>query len=202
MCRGYLRTAQREPAGRNAQEHPGLVLALGSTSEGAGMTEFPLIDDGTDWGPKCIECGQFNAGLVGGQAIYPHRRDLYAKNFWLCSCGAYCGCHPNSTNPLGYPAGRETRKARSALHAVLDPLWKGAKQKKKRRNSVYAFLSFKLGIPRSETHSAMFDAAMCARAIEALADFDPCWREQNKLPPRRGTPREFEGLHKRFGNLE
>ena len=48
---------------------------------------FPLIDDGQDFGPRCIECGKAECSLVGGNAIYPHRRDLYEKNFWLCTCG-------------------------------------------------------------------------------------------------------------------
>jgi hypothetical protein len=139
--------------------------------------DMPVIDDGQDFGPRCMECGKCDASLVGGKAIYPHRTDLYEKPFWLCACGAYCGCHPGTENPLGYPAGHDTRRARSALHRVLDPIWKNAvSKKKKRRGQVYAYLSDSLGIPREETHSAMFDAPTCRRAMNALKKFHPDWK--------------------------
>tara|TARA_R100001369_G_scaffold44802_2_gene70942 strand:+ start:992 stop:1480 length:489 start_codon:yes stop_codon:yes gene_type:complete len=151
--------------------------------------DFPLVDDGQDFGPVCIECGEAASSLVGGDVIYPHRQDLYSKPFWLCPCGAYCGCHPNTENPLGYPAGPQTRKARSALHRVLDPLWKGVEgNKHRRRNSIYSFLSFKLDIPRSETHSGMFSVEQCRSAIEALKGYDPQWREnQPKSEDQKGN---------------
>lgn len=142
-----------------------------------GGDSFPLVDDGQDFGPRCIECGKAEASLVGGKAIYPHRRDLYKKSFWLCTCGAYCGCHPGTENPLGYPAGPATRKARSAVHAVLDPLWRNTKRdRKKRRHAVYAYLARELGIPREDTHTGMFDSETCWRAIKALKSFKPAWK--------------------------
>lgn len=134
--------------------------------------DFPVIDDGRDYGPRCLECRQRNSSLVGGKAIYPHRPDLYGKAFWLCACGAYCGCHPGTQSPLGFPCGPTTRKARSALHVVMDPLWTNVQHgKKKRRNAVYSFLAERMGKSRDDTHSAMFTAEECRAAIEHLKAF-------------------------------
>lgn len=50
---------------------------------------------------KCDYCLN-EAELVSGYSIYPHRPDLYHKNFYQCKpCDAWVGCHPNTTNPLG-----------------------------------------------------------------------------------------------------
>lgn len=114
--------------------------------------------------PKCIECGNL-ASLTDGSAIYPHRRDLYAKRFWLCECGAYCGCHGMTTQPLGYPCGPETRKARSAAHAAFDPIWKTGIM---RRNSAYKALADALGIDRKDCHIGMMDADT-ARKVPAIS---------------------------------
>lgn len=139
--------------------------------------DFPLIDDGQDFGPRCVECGKAESSLVDGRVIYQHRPDLAHKSFWLCPCGAYCGCHPGTTNPLGSPAGPQTRKLRSAVHRRLDPLWQNVKHhRKKRRSQVYQHLSEQLGIPREETHTGMFDAETCIRAIRVLEDFCPPWK--------------------------
>lgn len=111
----------------------------------------------------CAECSK-TAHLVGGEAIYPHRPDLYAKSFWRCDCGAYVGCHPGTANPLGYPAGPTTRMARSAAHAAFDPLWKSGKM---RRSQAYKWLAERLGIPASETHISWMDAATAKRVVAA-----------------------------------
>ena len=72
----------------------------------------------------CTDCGCNTPDLVTGAVIYPHRPDLADKPIWLCPCGAYCGCHPGTQDPLGSTAGPETRNARSYVHRVLDPLWR------------------------------------------------------------------------------
>lgn len=109
----------------------------------------------------CMECGD-KAIMVGGKAIYPHRPDLYGKTFWRCQCGAYVGCHPGTTNPLGYPAGATTRRARSEAHAAFDPLWKG---RKGARGDAYAWLSEAMGLPRGETHISWMNAAQARRVV-------------------------------------
>jgi hypothetical protein len=59
--------------------------------------------------PICPKC-RTPARLTRGAEVYPHRLDLREKPFWLCDgCGAFCGCHPNTTRSLGSPADAETR---------------------------------------------------------------------------------------------
>lgn len=109
----------------------------------------------------CMECGNASR-LVGGLVIYPHRPDLHAKKFWMCECGAYVGCHGGTTNPLGYPAGPETRRARSEAHAAFDPLWKG---RKGRRSAMYQWLAGEMGLPPHQTHISWMNAAQARRVV-------------------------------------
>jgi hypothetical protein len=118
----------------------------------------------------CDYCGK-DAPLVSGKTVYPHRPDLYAKQFYQCGpCDAMVGCHPGTTKPLGRLANAELRKAKMAAHAAFDPIWKGGKMK---RGSAYAWLADQLGIRQQECHIGMFDVAMCARVIDACANFNP-----------------------------
>jgi hypothetical protein len=62
--------------------------------------------------PECPYC-QNLAELVGGDIVYPHRPDLHQKQLWLCRpCEAWCGVHPGTTIPLGFPAKKDLRRAR------------------------------------------------------------------------------------------
>lgn len=115
-------------------------------------------------GPICLECGG-EGRLVGGKAIYPHRPDLYAKHFYLCGCGAYCGCHPGTTAPLGHPCGPETRRARSAAHATFDPIWKRGEMS---RAQAYKWLADTLGIDRAECHIGMMTADRAWAVVRAV----------------------------------
>jgi len=55
----------------------------------------------------CNYCGN-NAEMVSGDAIYPHRPDLYHRKFYRCQpCGAYVGCHEGTDKPLGRLANAE-----------------------------------------------------------------------------------------------
>jgi len=74
----------------------------------------------------CCKCDKdVNAELTKGNIIYPHRTDLYNKNFYKCPhCGNYVGCHPGTTRPLGCIPTYEIRLARHRLHDIMDPLWK------------------------------------------------------------------------------
>lgn len=113
--------------------------------------------------PICPYCGQFSL-LVGGQKIYPHRRDLYGKLFFLCEpCDAYVGCHQGTTNPLGRLANAELRAAKKQAHAAFDPIWKSGQKK---RGSAYAWLADQLGIDKRECHIGMMDAETCRRVVE------------------------------------
>ncbi len=148
--------------------------------------------------PTCPACNAI-ARLASGAEIYSHRADLAAKPVWKCDdCGAYVGCHPDTTEPLGTPAGPELRLARMKLHEeMIDPLWKDAwrdpayaghrlaadaskreidKEYRRKqlaisrcaRMRVYAFLAAQLGLTRDQCHTGLFDLATCRRAWLAL----------------------------------
>lgn len=114
----------------------------------------------------CIECGG-TGELVDGKRIYPHRPDLYRKRFYLCACGAYCGCHPGSVVPLGNPCGPETRRARSAAHDVFDPLWKRGQMD---RSSAYKWLADATGIEREKCHIGMMTAEQARLVVRVVRD--------------------------------
>jgi hypothetical protein len=101
--------------------------------------------------PRCIECGK-EAELVYGDVIYPHRADLFSKRFWLCECGAYCGCHGVTSRPLGNPCGRETRIARMAAHDLFDPIWRSREMD---RRGAYTWLAERMGLQPEQCHIGM-----------------------------------------------
>ena len=123
----------------------------------------------------CIECGRA-ASLTSGKRIYPHRPDLYGKRFYLCECGAYCGCHGNTTEPLGYPCGPVTRKARSAAHAAFDPIWKRGQM---RRHAAYKWLSERTGIEPDKCHIGMMTAEQARRVVAICGDAMLAARSEN-----------------------
>lgn len=112
----------------------------------------------------CNYC-QKPAQLVGGDTIYPHRRDLYARKFYNCApCGAWVGCHPGTTKPLGRLADAELRIAKQQAHAAFDPLWRSNVNMK--RKDAYAWLAKQLGIERKRCHIGYFDVETCRRVVE------------------------------------
>jgi hypothetical protein len=118
--------------------------------------------------PICPTC-KTPARLTDGAEIYKHRKDLRWMKFWKCdSCGAYCGCHPGTTKPLGVPAGPDLRRARALLHAKrIDPLWRGARVQGA-RSQVYAYLAAQLGIASRACHAGLFDIEQCRKAWRVL----------------------------------
>lgn len=92
----------------------------------------------------CCKCNKnINACLEKGNKIYPHRPDLYKKNFWVCPhCGNYVGCHGTTTRPLGCIPTYEIKVARMRIHSKLDPLWKNNLVDRK---TLYKLISDKLG---------------------------------------------------------
>lgn len=93
------------------------------------------MDDGRQI--YCCQCSEkVDARLTSGEEIYPHRKDLHEIPFWKCDrCQNYVGCHwktKNPTMPLGNIPTPEIRKARQHIHAILDPLWKSKKIKRRK----------------------------------------------------------------------
>ena len=76
----------------------------------------------------CVKCQKdVEAELITGDIIYPHRPDLYNRNFYKCPfCGGYVGCHPNTTKPLGCIPTVALKMARIRVHDKLDSLWKSS----------------------------------------------------------------------------
>lgn len=132
--------------------------------------------------PLCIECGNA-ASLVGGERIYPHRPDLFSKKFYLCDCGAYCGCHPGSMKPLGFPCGPATRRARSAAHEAFDPIWRDQMMS---RSDAYKWLAETTGIDPEKCHIGMMTEA------EALLTVNVARMYRNQRMTR-GAIAQFRG---------
>lgn len=119
--------------------------------------------------PCCIECGEVSR-LVDGRTIYPHRPDLYHKWFYLCRCGAYCGCHGETKDSLGYPCNGVTRRARSAAHAAFDPLWQRNGLNKMSRREAYAWLAGALEIDPEQCHIGMMDLETATKVPALVAE--------------------------------
>lgn len=120
----------------------------------------------------CPECG---AAMVLRRTAKFKWRDGVGRLFYGCSrwpaCDATHGAHPDG-RPLGIPADKATKQARTLAHAAFDSLrekrgWVGGH---KETHGAYVWLGRKLGIPETEIkekcHVAMFDSATCARVVE------------------------------------
>lgn len=108
------------------------------------------------------------AEIVQGDKIYPHRKDLYSKNFYLCApCGAYVGCHGRTTQPLGRLADRALRSAKSAAHRAFDPIWKSGELN---RGQAYKWLAERMELPSERCHIGMFDVSQCKRVVELCGE--------------------------------
>lgn len=107
----------------------------------------------------CPYCDQ-PAKQVTGEKVYPHRRDLWSKRFYLCEpCQAWVGCY-GSGKPLGRLANAELRRAKMSAHNAFDGLWK---YRGMSRSEAYRWLAEKLGIEQEQCHIGMFDVDQCRR---------------------------------------
>lgn len=92
--------------------------------------------------------------------------------YWCKVCGASVGVHPFSVYPLGTMADDATRKARSAVHAIIDPLWKSGRFD---RSDVYAMMARLTGRRRFHTgelsKQECHDAVAAFRTWETVDDF-------------------------------
>ena len=111
----------------------------------------------------CPYCGQ--------KAEYVDSAEIYGKSYgmvYLCRpCDAYVGVHNGTDTPLGRLANRELRRWRNRAHAAFDPLWQQGPYRC-RRNDAYAWLAEKMGLPKEETHIAMFDVEQCQQVIQIM----------------------------------
>ena len=114
----------------------------------------------------CPVCKK-EAALVTGREVYPHRPDLFGKSFWAClPCGAWAGCHPNSTKRMGRLANAETRRLKQQAHAAFDPLWKTGRMS---RTKAYAWLREAIGLSERDCHIGWMSDADLRRVPVLLA---------------------------------
>ena len=102
--------------------------------------------------------------MVGGDAVYPRRKDLYYKNFWQCpECKGFVGTHKRglSKKPLGCIPDAQMKKARMHIHKILDPIWKSGRTD---RSELYEELSEFIG---EEYHTAELRSVELARDVYA-----------------------------------
>lgn len=109
----------------------------------------------------CCGCNEYvDSELVGGDAIYPHRPDLYQLKFYRCPfCKNYVGTHRqwgrgtdgrrHNIRALGCIPTPELMRARNHIHRILDPLWQGKRPGTRKR--LYKRISDILGY---EYHTA------------------------------------------------
>lgn len=116
----------------------------------------------------CCMCeAETECKLTDGLEIYPHRPDLASLPFWKCGCGGYVGCHhksPEPTKPLGVIVSPEIKRLRQKIHAVLDPLWKS---KRIKRKHLYVRMSECLG---HEYHTAEIRTVQEAQQVLVCAE--------------------------------
>jgi len=109
----------------------------------------------------------------GRQAEYVDTKEIYGKSYgmaYLCRpCDAYVGVHDGTDQPLGSLANWELRRWRNRAHAAFDPLWQRGRFRR-RRNDAYAWLAEKMGLPKEETHIAMFNVPQCKQVIQIMND--------------------------------
>ena len=73
--------------------------------------------------------------LVSGKDIYPHREDLYSKEFWRCpNCGNYTGKYNGEYPTL---ASAYIRDRRRFCHEELKSIWKD----RNLRGKYYGYMS-------------------------------------------------------------
>lgn len=133
----------------------------------------------------CPYCGK-EAEKVKGDAIYPHRKDLYHKKFFLCvPCDAYVGCHDGKGfKALGRLADRELRKWKQMAHTAFDPLWRRGKMTS--RDAAYYWLADQMGISKREAHIGKFNVDQCKQVIELVGRDFGAKNEHSSLPTDRG----------------
>lgn len=135
---------------------------------------------GAEYEGDCPYCGGVVESTTG-EHLYPHRKDLWRKRFFVCwPCDAYVGCHAKTGEPFGTLADAETRQARGWAHKAIDKLWGKGKLK---RETVYAWLAREMHLPRSETHIGLFGPKQCRRVCSLVA----------RNPPRRPDRKRGRG---------
>lgn len=123
--------------------------------------------------PTCPYCRSLGR-LTSGREVYPHRPDLASKPIYACMpCGAWVGCHPGTTKPLGRMANADLRALKKKAHEVFDRRWKGRQSVNgSPRKSAYTWLAARMGMEFKRCHIGYFSEDECTRVIE-LCEAEP-----------------------------
>ena len=110
----------------------------------------------------------------GHKAVLARSTEVWRKDYgfiYICRrCGAYVGCHSNSSEPLGTPANVTLRRLRKKCHELFDPLWLRSKNKRKNRKRAYRFLQKVLGVDEERAHIGMLTKEECKKLIKILEE--------------------------------
>lgn len=130
--------------------------------------------------PSSAQCS-VHCDYCGGGAVLTSSAEVYGGRdygpIYLCRpCGAWVGCHPGTTRPLGRLANAELRLWKQEAHAFFDPIWKKRLEQRAANNPHYTKgmarggrykrLAALMGLSRDECHIGMFDVQQCQQVIE------------------------------------
>lgn len=115
----------------------------------------------------CCSCAvEVLARPTTGAEVYPHRPDCAALPLWICDgCGNHVSAHykVSSHRLIGQPMGcipsPEVRRARKAIHDLIDPHWQAGRIS---RRDLYAAISRTIG---REYHTAEIRSVDEAKAV-------------------------------------
>ena len=121
-----------------------------------------------DWLPvpeRCPAC-DCAVALVRNRVLYWKDQGDWPFVYWCLGCGASASTHPNSVFPRATLADAATRRARTGVHSLLDPLWRGGSMTRAQAYDLLAMLTGR--VPGDRVHVGEMDAAECAAATDAL----------------------------------
>lgn len=116
----------------------------------------------------CDCCGAKTIELRSHDVLYNGEEYGEWPYIYYCDCcGASVGVHPFSVYPLGVMADAATRSARSAVHAIIDPLWKSGRFT---RGQVYSMMARLTG--RRSFHTGELSKDECHAAVAAFRTWE------------------------------
>lgn len=142
-----------------------LLAYLKRVRESEGRLVESPVQRASDRQVVCNYCGR-HAELHGGLAVYPDRKDLEDRQFWVCwPCDAWVGCKKGTDEPYGELADEELREARIAAHKAFDPVWQNELMTKL---DAYNWLAQELGIVPSACQIGLLTVEGCIMVREAV----------------------------------
>lgn len=129
---------------------------------------------------QCPDCG---AKLI----LKPSKYGVfYGCEMWQATgCKGSHSIHQDTGEPMGQPAGKEVRAARTKAHHVFDQLWKGGPINWKRA-ACYTWMQEKLGLTPEQAHISSFTQEQCELLIQLVThEFESRgFKVLDELPPR------------------